>query len=159
MPRFGPQEYPEIMRDTKCTLLRLPIISIALLICAACSKAQEQEIVTTSPPMAKPIHFLFAIYYLPLPSKDPSTALDQLLANERSELKLVQEMQEPPGELLVSAYVQDDVQNQYPPPDVEALQLFGRGLTREQAEGVQESEQHLLEFCTPRITPGRLAHG
>jgi len=139
------------MRDIKCTLIKVVIVSVTLFLFVCCSKRREQEIVPTGSPMAKSIHFQFAIYYLPLPSKAPSAVLDQLLVGEHSQLKLVEEMPEAPGELLVCAYVQDDIQEEYAPPDMESLQYSGRGLTREQSQNLQECQQaFILDFGHPK---------
>jgi uncharacterized protein YegJ (DUF2314 family) len=145
------EEKFEAMRGIRYTSIGVIIVSVTLLLFICCSKRQDQEIVPAGSPMARSIHFQFAIYYLPLPSGDPSAALNQLLAREYRKLKLVEEMREDPGELLVCAYVQNDIQTEYAPPDMESLQYFGRGLTRRQEQRLQKCEQaFILNFGHPK---------
>jgi uncharacterized protein YegJ (DUF2314 family) len=139
-----------MMRKIRRLLLEISVISIALALRASCSKEPKEEMVSMSSLRAQSIHFQYAIYYLPLPSRDPSALLPLLLADEKHWLKVVNEMEEAPNDPLVHAYSCDKVQEKYAPPDVEYLQLFGRGLTREQAEKLHKCERaFIMDFGHP----------
>ncbi len=101
--------------------------------------------------MANSIHFQFAVYYLPLPSKDPSATLRQILTRKPDKLKLVERMPDTPDELLVCAHVLNAVQKEYPPPAIKSLRYFGHGLTQEQMNALQKCKQaFILDFRHPK---------
>lgn len=138
------------MRKIKHTLLMIAT-TFLLVSLAGCGKKLERESYPAGPLMADSIHFQFAVYYLPRPTKDPMTVLKHLLAREHLRLKIVPEMQDAPDEPIVVAHMQNNVLERYPPPDMESLQYYGRGLSRGQMQALQRSEQALvLDFAHPK---------
>jgi hypothetical protein len=110
----------------------------------------KEEMVPMGSLQAQSIHFQYAIYYLPLPSSDPSPLLPLLLADAKHWLTVADSMREAPDDPLVHAYHCDKVKEKYAPPDVEYLRLSGRGLTRGQAEKLQKCERaFIMDFGHP----------
>ncbi len=102
-------------------------------------------------PMADSIRFQYAVYMLPVHAHDPSIALRETLTKKYPDLKLVGEIPKEPRLMLVHAYTQKNVQQEYAPPDLRALQYFGNGISREQALALQKSrEAFILEFAHPK---------
>jgi uncharacterized protein YegJ (DUF2314 family) len=138
------------MPKIKFTVLRVITILIIGLCYLSCSHKQKEDIIPAGLLMAKSIHFQYAIYYLPVPLKDPSAALDQLLAKSYKTHKRVKELEETPKSLLIWAYMENDAQTEYKPPDMESLQYFGRGLTLKQAQDLQGCKQvFILNYGHP----------
>lgn len=94
--------------------------------------------------MSDQIYFEFAVYYLPTPAKDPQSVLDQLLKKDFSQFRKVEKLDESPEGMALKARLLTDVQESYAPPDMQSLQYFGRGLSREQAESLQGSTTALV---------------
>ncbi len=105
---------------------------------------KRQELVPAGPLMNDHIHFQYAIYYLPTPSGDPKKILSQLLSEEPAGPTLVAEIPETPGTPVVSVTTTEKVQEEYTPPDLEFIKYFGRGLTTQQAEQLQESRYVII---------------
>jgi uncharacterized protein YegJ (DUF2314 family) len=130
----------------------LIIIGTFLLLCS-CAKKREQKMVPAGSPMTEFIHFQFAIYYLPVPANDPLAVLRHLVAAEHKNLTIVDEIKwaEAPTGMVVRARIAKNVQEEYAPPNMEALQYFGHGVSREQAQALQKCEQALvLDFGHPK---------
>ena len=72
------------------------IVVLALILCLSCTKKPKEDAIQTGPLNSQSIHFQYAIYYLPIPSKNPSVELLRLLTNEKNKLRLVDEMEEIP---------------------------------------------------------------
>jgi uncharacterized protein YegJ (DUF2314 family) len=101
-------------------------------------------------PMAEEIRFEYAIYYLPAPRSNPVTLLTDLLKTY-PEMKLVTKPSRSFSGMQVSQRFIKDVQSKYAPPDMKSLSYFGRGISREQMEKLQGSQQALiLDFAHPR---------
>jgi uncharacterized protein YegJ (DUF2314 family) len=127
------------------------LLSAALLYLCACSKPQTQNTVPAEPPMADFIQFQYAVYFLPLHTKDPSIVLRELLAKKYSDLKLVEKLPEKPDEMFLKAALETDVQHQYVPPDLHELSYFGHGLTQKQKQDLQKSrEAFIVSFAHPK---------
>ncbi len=105
---------------------------------------KRQELVPAGPLMSDYIHFQYAIYYLPAPSGDPKKILGQLLSQEAAGPTLVAELPENPEKPVVSVSSTEKVKEQYTPPDLEFIKYFGRGLTTQQAEQLQESRYVII---------------
>lgn len=118
--------------------------------CPACL-AQSQASITAGTLLAGPIHFEFAIYYPEQPTKPPMAALKQRMRESEGVLKLMTSMPDkPPATALLVATLNTNAQKEYRPPDLQMVQRFGRGLTREQAEMLQRAERALiLDFVHP----------
>jgi uncharacterized protein YegJ (DUF2314 family) len=94
--------------------------------------------------MQDQIAFQFAVYYLPSPKEDPLKRLNELLQNEFKGFQKVDRIASDKEGPLIAAKLINDVQKSYSPPDLESLQRFGRGLSREQAVALQDSQTALL---------------
>lgn len=102
-------------------------------------------------PMVEPIYFQYAVYYLPQPAKDPREVLRHQVASIGKNLKAVDQLPKVPSEAYVRATLEKDVQKNYRPTDMNSLQYFGRGLSKEQAQALQTSAQALiLDFVHPK---------
>jgi len=100
--------------------------------------------------MQKQITFQFAIYYLSAPVKSPVEALDKLLKENLFRFRRVGKVVST-GKPLMSAQVVSNARKSYAPPSIKSLQYFGRGLSQQQAEALQNSEQALiLTFSLPK---------
>ncbi len=115
------------------------------------SLAQAQAPIPAGPLHAGPVHFEFAIYYPASPAKQPMTVLKERMRDSGGVLKLMTSMPDkPPAVAVLVATLSTTVQTDYRPPDLQMLQRFGRGLTRDQAEALQRAERALiLDFAHP----------
>lgn len=100
--------------------------------------------IPAGPMMDEKIGFEFAIYYLPEPSKKPQDELDALLKNKFTTFQRVEKLSKDTEGIAVAVRLVSDVKKSYAPPPLDALQHFGRGLSREQAVAVQDSKTALI---------------
>lgn len=148
-----------------------PLLLAALLLCApalaplpAFAQAQQAAAPATapkpgtpvpagSPLQAGPVHAQFAIYYAPRPKADPMAALRSRLAKLGDAPKLLASLPKPSevaAPVLFANWNTTTVQQTYRAPEMEMLQRFGHGITREQAEALQGSSQALIiDFAHP----------
>jgi uncharacterized protein YegJ (DUF2314 family) len=132
-------------------VVSLSTLSATLLLLCSCSKKPEQTLFPAGSPMADSIQFQYAVYMLPIHAKNPSAVLQEALAKKYAGLKLVAEIPTEPREMVVSVHLQKHVQQEYAPPDMESLRHFGYGLSQEQAQALQKSEEaFVLQFSHPR---------
>lgn len=125
--------------------------AVGFLMGAGCDRKPVGPPVPSGPLMEDYIHFAYGVFFLPVPVEDPRTALQVGIDASRAELKVVSEMPAAPGELVVRPVLLTDLQQSHRPPDPEFLRQFGRGLTGEQTERLQHSQQFcLLEFGHPQ---------
>lgn len=97
------------------------------------------------------ISFEFAIYYLPKPSQDPIAEIDRLLKDKFPSLKRVEKIDDKSKDRELLIRLDEDPKSDYAPPGMEMLQRFGRGIGREQAEALQNTEQAIiLDFAHPK---------
>lgn len=106
--------------------------------------AQQQNKVPAGSPMSTDVHFQYAVYFLPKPSKDPIVVLQATLRAKPNNPKLVSEPPRTLAEPVMTVHLEKDVAHKFAPPDLKSLQYFGRGLSREQALALQKSEQALI---------------
>ena len=114
---------------------------------AAPPRAAPGEPVPVGSPVAGPIHFQFAIYYPARPTTDPMTALRSRIDKLDGAPKLAATMPSPASvrEAVVFAnWNTTTVQKEYRPPSMDMLQRFGYGLSREQAEALQNADKALI---------------
>ena len=99
--------------------------------------------------------YQYALYVLPDAEGDPVATVRRLVAEKYTGFSVVTEVDGPPTEPLLLLTMANDVQAAYAPPDMESIGYFGRGLSREQALAVQDSQQALIvDFAYPaRLTP------
>lgn len=137
------------MLETTRSLARLAWVVMAFA-CLDC-RAQAQAPVQAGPLLVGPIHFEFAIYYPESPTKQPMTVLKERMRDGEGVLKLVTSMPDkPPAAAVLVATLNTTAQKDYRPPDLQMVQRFGRGLTRDQAEALQRAERALiLHFAHP----------
>lgn len=137
------------MLTTTRSLVRLAWLVMALA-CLDC-RAQAQAPIPAGPLLAGPVHVEFAIYYPDSPTKPPMTVLKERMRASAGVLKLVSSAPEkPPAGAILLATLNTTAQQNYRPPDLQMVQRFGRGLTRDQAQALQRAEQALiLDFAHP----------
>lgn len=100
--------------------------------------------------MDEHISFQFGVYYLPKPTTDPVAELDVLLKDKVSAFRRVKKIERKADSPILAARIETNPKNAYAPPDLESLQYFGRGLNREQAEALQDTESVLIvDFAYP----------
>lgn len=137
-------------------ILRVSLIfTLVLMAFTSCTKKSDggnpepkQEAVPEGALMDQTIRFQYAIYYLPSPAKKPDSVLREILSKEKAPPALTDKIPDKAGKPVVSGRTLTDVQSQYAPPDLQSLQYFGRGLTREQGERLQESrEVYVMDFA------------
>jgi len=134
------------------------IATMILIVCAACTERvgrqagrPDRDAIQKGTLMDASIRFQYAIYYLPLPTSDPLVALKDLLTREENSPELVDELPEAPAKPVITAQSLTEVQTEYAPPDIESLQYFGRGLSRQQAEELQKCRHvFILDFAHQR---------
>jgi uncharacterized protein YegJ (DUF2314 family) len=101
--------------------------------------------------MADSIRFEYAVYMLPIHAKDPSVVLQQALAKKFIQLKLVDEIPKEPREMVVFTRTQKNVQKEYAPPTIENLRYSGGGISPQQAQALQKSQEaFILQFAHPK---------
>lgn len=102
------------------------------------------ELIPAGDLMAEQISFEFAIFYVPEPTKDPFVELDWLLKEKFKSVRRVETIEEEVKSPVLTARPEMDPKSNYPLPDLEYLQYFGRGVSREQAEALQKTEVVLI---------------
>jgi len=101
--------------------------------------------------MADSIRFEYAVYMLPVCSKDSSVVLQQALTKKFAQLKLVAEIPKEPREMVVWARTQKNVQKEYAPPSMENLRYSGGGVSPQEAQALQKSQEaFILQFAHPK---------
>jgi len=86
------------------------------------------------------IDYEFAVYYLPKPTSDPEKVLDRLLKEKFTGFQRQEESDESSKAMTVTSYLEEAPRDQHPPPDMELLRRFGRGIDEQQAQALQETE-------------------
>jgi uncharacterized protein YegJ (DUF2314 family) len=117
---------------------------------SSCSKKAGQDAIPVGPPIAESIHFQYAVYMLPVHTKDPSAVLREVLVKLHANLKLVDQISKDPREMVVSAHLQKHLQQEYAPPSMEYLNYTGAGISSQQAQALQKSEEaFIFQFAHP----------
>ncbi len=132
-----------ITRKMQTMRTALWMLAVVLLVPNLAGAAQQQRFPAGSP-ISNTVAFQYAVYFLPTPLKDPMPVLQAALRANQASPSLVGE---PPRTLatpVMTAHLVKDAADKYPPPDLNALQYFGRGLSRQQALAVQKSEQAMV---------------
>ncbi len=118
-------------------LLCLPILALAQDDAAA---AEDDRVV----------FFQYAIYLLPGYEGDPVATATALIENNYSQFAIVESLDEPLQQPVIGLFLLNDVKQQYVAPDLQSIGYFGRGVTREQALAVQETDDALvINFAYP----------
>lgn len=132
------------VRTTKqITRIAMGFMAVALLL-PSLTRAAPAEKFPAGSPVSGAAVFEYAIYYLPTPSKDPVAALRQTLLAMPASPKLLNQPPDNIAEPSMTARWEKDVAHKYAPPDLDALRYFGRGLSREQATALQQSQHALI---------------
>jgi uncharacterized protein YegJ (DUF2314 family) len=121
----------------------LGLLAVVLFWPNAASAAQQQKFPAGSP-MKDTVVFQYAVYFLPKPAKDPKAVLQAVLRTRPNSPRLVEKPPRSLAKPVMTAYVEKEVAQRYAPPDLEALQYSGRGLSRQQAQALQKSGQALI---------------
>ena len=97
------------------------------------------------------IHFEYAVYMMPIQTKDPFGILHRALDREFTNLRAVPELPPEPKGMVVHSRKVSDVRAKYVPPAPESLKYSGYGISKEQALTLQKSrEAFVLEFAHPK---------
>lgn len=127
-----------------------PMAIVALVCCSSTEESAPAAFPAGSPMTTEAVRFQLAVYYLPVPVRDPVAVLESTVLREHPGLEIPEEKPEAPPGLTVSADIVEDVPAGYAPPDLDSLQYFGHGLSREQAQALQQSTSALvLDFTHP----------
>jgi uncharacterized protein YegJ (DUF2314 family) len=90
----------------------------------------------------KQIHYMLAIYYIDEPKKEPLPELDVLIENAAVKFKRVDKISETP---FPSVFVQfTNNRSDFDPPSKDLLSYFGRGITKAQANDIQQAKAVLM---------------
>ncbi|WP_230969948.1 DUF2314 domain-containing protein [Nitrogeniibacter aestuarii] len=92
------------------------------------------------------VGFVIALYHLDAPESDPVAAARQLVASAFPGVTVVDdipESAEAPAAVRFD-YIREDLATRFAPPDMNFLRYFGRGLTREQGEALQQAPSALV---------------
>lgn len=122
----------------------------------SCSKKSDYNLAHAGSPMAESIRFEYAVYMLPVHTKDPAAIL-RVLAKKHPDLKLVSEIPQTPDQMVVATYMQNNVQKEFAPPEPGFLKFKGHGLSQQQEQALQKSkEAFVFEFAHPKenVWPG-----
>lgn len=123
-------------------VVRLTTLLLLLAPCATPARAQQP-----------PIGFAYVLYFVQEPRQDLQAALRKQQPIEDGSLALVDAFPDPVSRPVVHARVIDDVAESVPPPSVEILQRMGKGISKEQARGLQSAARALaLTFVHPAAT-------
>lgn len=96
------------------------------------------------------IAYQFAVYLPEKASAPPMEALRQALKATAGAPTLTQKLDAPPKIAVVRATLNENVATTYAPPNVEQIQRFGRGLSKEQAVALTRSRTALImDFAHP----------
>ena len=137
------------MKNKSKTLLYGTFIAFSLQFTSCSAKSPQNQVIAGSP-MSASVHFQFAVYLPPNAVKDPQKSLREALQANYPSLKFVEAVPQNASGMMVSGRIQGNVEKEYPPPSIEELQYFGRGLSEEQAKRLQKSKQALiLDFAHP----------
>ena len=129
---------------------------VALLCCGAAliyvrAKRPQVKPVAAGSPMAPYIHFQYAVYMMPVHTKEPEAVLRHALAVEFPNMKLVSELRPKPHEMLLMARMERSVQKKYSPPGLNFLQSSGEGLSEDQKRALQGAQEaFILDFAHPK---------
>jgi uncharacterized protein YegJ (DUF2314 family) len=125
---------------------------LTVLVCAfAQAHAAPGEPVAAGSPAAAQIRYEFAIYFPDKPAKPPLQMLRTRLTALAGAPRLVDLPPRPLKEAVVLARLDNDVQKDYRPLDLESLKYFGRGLSQEQGVALQGARSALiLLFAHPQ---------
>lgn len=104
----------------------------------------EGEPVPAGDLQADHIRIQFAIYYLPEPIVDPSETLDELLSAEGSLFSRLEDLGTPGETPVLSAFLEQNPEENYVAPDPNYLKYFGRGLSEEETVRLQDTQAVLI---------------
>jgi uncharacterized protein YegJ (DUF2314 family) len=94
--------------------------------------------------------YQYAVYLVPGSSGDPLDTARRLVGDRFDAYTIITDFAERPTSPVVAMTLVTDVADRYPPPDMQYLGYFGRGLSREQALSMQQSERVLvMDFAYP----------
>ena len=115
----------------------------------ACS-AQKHDFFPEGPVKSEFVHFEFAIYYISPPTGSPVESFKIKLGKQNPNLKIIDRLPTAPKDAFVTAKLSNQAQKDYTPPTARMIQYFGRGLTADQAQRLQQSNTALiLDFAHP----------
>ncbi len=96
------------------------------------------------------IFIQYAIYLLPGYEGDPVATATALINSKYPQYSIIESLDEPPETPVIGLFMINDVKQQYAVPDMQSIGYFGRGVSREQALAVQETDDALvINFAYP----------
>ncbi len=96
------------------------------------------------------IYIQYAIYLLPGYEGDPVATVTELVNSKYTRYTIVDVLDEPPEKPVIGLFMLNDVKEQYVAPDMQSIGYFGRGVSREQALAVQDTDDALvINFAYP----------
>lgn len=130
------------------TVLSIGLICTGIGFVSGCSK---QRLVSAGTPVAPYIHFEYAVYMMPVHTKDPDSVIRRALSSQFPKLKLVSELPLQPHGMMVKAQTKQNFQNEYAPPSANSLQYSGHGLSDKEVSDLQKTrEVVILDFAHPK---------
>jgi uncharacterized protein YegJ (DUF2314 family) len=152
----------QLRSSDRALVAGLFVISFFLLpAISACSwpSSQTQARPTPGPQMTDYIHFQFAVYLMPDSPKNSLEIARQLLSRKYPDLKLTEDLPKNPTSPAVRLRDVTDLQKNYAPPSLDMLHYSGHGLTPEQEQILQHSNEALiLDFAHPRANVWTALH-
>jgi uncharacterized protein YegJ (DUF2314 family) len=126
------------------------VVAVLAGLLVSCQRGTQAPPFPEGSPVAGPIRFQYAVFFLPKPSRDPSLALKQALLQKRLAVKIVEAPPATATEMVVCARTAKDAQQQYRPPELESLTQFSHGISPAQAKALRESQEaFILDFVHP----------
>ncbi|HWS28264.1 MAG TPA: DUF2314 domain-containing protein [Xanthomonadales bacterium] len=123
-----------------------PYLWVFLFLLAACTSADPPAgDANPSPPAsnrferAPTAYASFVLYHRERPADAALASLQQVAASTDGGMRVVEEMPEQVAELTATIWQIENLAQDYPPPDAEYLQRFGKGISKAQADGLAAS--------------------
>lgn len=137
------------------------VCGLMFLVCCSCSnsnKSSEGVPFPAGDAVEQP-RCRLVVYFLSDPKRKPIEALDALLTENFRELKRAESLDEVQEGIAVRAEMYHNAQQEIPPPGLELLRYFGRGLDDSQIASLQSAQKALaLEFSYTKENNVKAVH-
>lgn len=126
--------------------------ALALSLVLFCGRVVAEDVFPGGDPMTDIVAFEYAVYYLPKHDGDTASIVRAEAQALDPHLEVLPALpKQRPRAPIVAMHMERDVPVHYRAPDMRSLQYFGRGISREQAQAVQGSQEALvLDFAHPK---------
>jgi len=147
---IGPDAtYQRGINDGPMRTCRL-VVSLALVLLLNSCSGKAHELFPAGSPRERFISFRYAIYMMPVCKSDPVVLLRALINKRYPDLKIVDTLSNEPQQRMVRVQWEKDVGHNFAPPDLKLLEHSGFGLSPQQSEDLQRSQQAIiLDFAHP----------